>query len=320
MQPIATRVLTTSGPAPLTVGAIGLGCMGMTHAYDPEDRDEPRSVATIRRALDLGVTLIDTADAYGPETNEELVGRALAGRRDEAVLATKVGLVTNPGLTFGRDGSPEHIRAGIDASLRRLGVDHVDLYQLHRVDPAVPIEETWGAMSEAVAAGKATHLGLSEVTVDELHRAHAIHPVATVQSELSLWTRDALADVLPWCAEHGVGFLPFAPLGRGFLTGTLAKTPGADDFRSRNPRFTPAAMAANARIVDGVQGVADAHGATAAQVGLAWLLAQGASVVPIPGTRRPERVDENAAAALVELSPDDLAALDALPPAVGERY
>jgi len=320
MEPIATRVLSTAGPVPLTVGAIGLGCMGMTHAYDPEDRDEPRSIATIHRALDLGVTLIDTADAYGPETNEELVGRALAGRRDGAVLATKVGLVTNPGNGFGRNGSPAYIRAGIDASLRRLGVDHVDLYQLHRVDPAVPIEETWGAMAEVVAAGKATHIGLSEVTVDELQRAHDIHPVATLQSELSLWTREAMDDVLPWCADHGVGFLPFAPLGRGFLTGMLAKTPGADDFRSHNPRFTPTAMAANARIVAGVQQVADALGATAAQVALAWLLAQGPSVVPIPGTRRPERVDENAAAALITLSPSDLAALDALPPAVGERY
>ncbi len=321
MSSLPTRVLSTAGSVPLVVGAVGLGCMGMTHAYDPADRDEARSIATVHRALDLGVTLLDTADAYGPWTNEELVGRALAGRRDEAVLATKVGLVMGPDYAVGRDARPEHVRAGIDASLRRLGVDHVDLYQLHRVDPAVPLEETWAALAEVVAAGKARYLGLSEVSVDELRRAHAIHPVATVQSELSLWTRGALDDVLPWCAANGAGFLPFAPLGRGFLTGALTgPPPGKGDFRSGNPRFTPAAMATNARIVDGVRAVADRLGATAAQVALAWLLAQNPCVVPIPGTRRPERVDENVAAATLALSATDLAALDALPPAVGDRY
>lgn len=248
------------------------------------------------------------------------MGRALVGRRDEAVLATKVGLVLKPGFAYSRDGRPEHVRAAIDASLQRLGVDHVDLYQLHRVDENVPLEETWGAMAETVAAGKARCIGLSEVTVDELTRAHAIHPVATLQSELSLWTRGALDDVLPWCAAHGAGFLPFAPLGRGFLTGALAAVPTEGDFRSNNPRFTPEAMTANTRIVDGVRVVAERLGATPAQVALAWVLAQGPSVVPIPGTRRPERVDENAGAARLVLSSADLAALDALPPAVGSRY
>ena len=217
---IPQRTLGRDGPA---VGAVGLGCMGMTWAYNPEDRDEAESIATIHRALDLGVTFLDTADMYGPFTNEELVGRALADRRDEAVLATKAGLVvesTDP-IEMRRDGRPEHIREAIDASLSRLQTDHVDLYQLHRVDEDVPLEETWGALAETVAAGKAGAIGLSEVSVDELERAHAIHPVASVQSELSLWTRDPLDGVLPWCAEHGAAFIPFSPLGRGFLTGRL---------------------------------------------------------------------------------------------------
>src|SRR3954451_2581847 len=239
-------------------GRIGLGCMGMTWAYSAADRDDDESIATIHRALELGVTLLDTADMYGPYTNEELVGRALVGRRDEAVLATKCGLeVEDAGeYVLRRNGRPEHVRAAIDASLRRLQTDFVDLYQLHRVDPDVPLEETWGAMAELVAAGKVGALGLSEVGVEELERAHAIHPVESVQSEGSLWTRDAFAAVVPWCAAHGAAFLPFAPLGRGFLTGTLAPQqfpPG--DFRKNNPRFQPEAMDANAALLDTVKAV-----------------------------------------------------------------
>ena len=311
------RALGKSGPS---VGAIGLGCMGMSWAYGAAERDDDQSVAVLQRALDLGVTLIDTADVYGPFTNEELVGRGLKGRRAEAVLATKVGLVVNhSGMT--RDGRPEHVRAGIDASLRRLQTDHVDLYQLHRVDDVVPLEETWGAMAELVESGKTRYLGLSEVDVIQLETAHAIHPVTTVQSELSLWTRDALDEVLPWCQEHGVGFLPFSPLGRGFLTGTVtAGSFGSEDFRARNPRFTAEAMAANAAIVSTVQAVAARHGATAAQVALAWVLSLGEHVVPIPGTKKVHYLEENAAAADLVLTTQDLAELAALPAPVGARY
>ena len=311
------------GHTGIEVGAIGLGCMGMTWAYGSAGRDDVRSAAVIHRAIELGITLIDTADMYGPFTNEEVVGAALAGRRDEVVLATKVGLVVEDVATFKmvRDGRPEHVREGIDASLGRLGTDHVDLYQLHRVDEDVPVEETWGALAEVVAAGKARAIGMSEVTVEQLEVAHAIHPVASVQSELSLWTRDRLDDVLPWCRANGVAFIPFAPLGRGYLTGTV--TPGSfgdGDFRARNPRFTREALDANLAIVDRVRAVAERHGATAAQVALAWVLAQDALVVPIPGTTKPERVAENAGAARLALAAEDLADLDAAPPAVGARY
>ncbi len=316
-RPMIVRTLGSSGPQ---VGAVGLGCMGMSWAYGAAERDAPQSVAVLHRALDLGVTLIDTADVYGPFANEELVGRALSGRRDEAVLATKAGLVAgSDGME--RNGRPEHVRAALDASLQRLGTDRVDLWQLHRVDPEVPVEETWGAMAEQVAAGKALRLGLSEVDTAELDRAHAVHPVATVQSELSLWTRGPLSDVLPWCEAHGAGFLPFSPLGRGFLTGTLS--PGsldAGDFRARNPRFTPEAMAANSAIVNAVGVVAQRLGVTTAQVALAWVLAQGPSVVPIPGTKKLRYLEQNAAAAQVELGEADLAELDALPAPIGARY
>jgi aryl-alcohol dehydrogenase-like predicted oxidoreductase len=311
------------GASGLECGAIGLGCMGMTWGYTSAPRDDDRSVAVIHRALDLGMDLIDTADMYGPFTNEEVVGRALAVRRDEAVLATKVGLVVEDRATYTlrRDGSPAHVREGIDASLRRLGTGHVDLYQLHRVDEQVPLEETWGAMAEVVAAGKARAIGLSEVTIGELERAHAIHPVASVQSELSLWTRDRLGDVLPWCRAHDVAFIPFAPLGRGYLTGTITAASFDDtDFRSRNPRFTREALEANLAIVERVRSVAERRGATAAQVALAWVLAQDDLVVPIPGTTRPGRVEENAGAAALALAPEDLADLEAAPAAVGERY
>jgi aryl-alcohol dehydrogenase-like predicted oxidoreductase len=307
----------------LEVGAIGLGCMGMTWAYTTGDRDDARSAAVIHRAIELGMTLIDTADVYGPFTNEELVGRALSGRREEVVLATKVGLVVEDAetLRLGRDGRPEHVRDGIDASLRRLQTDHVDLYQLHRVDEKVPVEETWGAMAEVVAAGKARAIGMSEATVDQLERAHAIHPVASVQSELSIWTRDRLGDVLPWCREHDVAFIPFAPLGRGYLTGTITSDSFDErDFRARNPRFTRAALQANLAIVERVRAVARRHGVTAAQVALAWVLAQDERTIPIPGTTKVERVEENAGAAHVVLDAADLAELDAVPATVGDRY
>ena len=312
-----TRQLWQDGPE---VGAIGLGCMGMSWAYTPAERDDERSVALIRAAIDAGVTLIDTADVYGPFHNESLVGRALTGRRDEVTLATKCGLVTEgAGQPLERDGRPQHVREACEASLQRLGTDVIDLYQLHRVDEKVPLAETWGAMAELVTQGKVRAIGMSEVTVAELDEASSIHPVATVQSELSLWTRDALAQVLPWCEAHGAGFIPFSPLGRGFLTGTMpAVLP--DDFRSGLPRFTEQAQVANQAIVDQVRAVADRLGATPAQVALAWCLAQGGRVVPIPGTRRLERLAENIAAADVVLDDESRAALAALPPAVGGRY
>ena len=311
------RTLGTSGPS---VGPVGLGCMGMSWAYGADQRDDEQSVQVLHRALDLGVTLIDTADVYGPFTNETLVGHGLAGRRAEAFLATKVGLVVGPdGIV--KDGRPEHVREGIDASLARLQTDHVDLYQLHRVDDSVPLAETWGAMAELVTAGKVRHLGLSEVTAEQCAVAHAIHPVQAVQSELSLWTRDPLASVLPWCEANGAGFLPFSPLGRGFLTGTIsADSFGSEDFRARNPRFTAEAMAANAALVAAIQAVADRLHVTAAQVAIAWVLAQGEHVVPIPGTKKVHYLEQNAASADLVLTADDLAELDALPAPVGARY
>jgi aryl-alcohol dehydrogenase-like predicted oxidoreductase len=316
---------TTLGPKGPEVGVIGLGCMGMTFAYDMQaPRDDETAISVIHQALDLGVTLIDTADAYGPSTNEELVGRALTGGyRDRAVLATKVGLITSPATTtIGRNGRPDHVRTSIEDSLHRLGTDHVDLYQLHRVDPEVPLEETWGAMAETVTAGQARHIGLSEVTVDEIKRAQAVHPVTSVQSELSLWTRDALAEVLPYCAEQGIAFLPFSPLGRGFLTGRFASFDELpeDDFRRRLPRFQADAMRANLAIVGRVRDIADRVRATPAQVALAWVLAQSPWVVPIPGTKTPKYLVDNAGAADVTLSPADLAELDALPGPEGARY
>ena len=332
-----TTTLGSDGPE---VGVIGLGCMGMTHAYDlSAPRDEATSISVIHQALDLGVTLIDTADVYGPYTNEELVGRALTGgHRENAVLATKVGLVTaglttpaapsasggtSPGAPgLGRDGRPEHIRESIDASLRRLRTDYVDLYQLHRVDPQVPLEETWGAMAETVMAGKARYIGLSEVTVGEIKRAQAIHPVTSVQSELSLWTRDPLAEVLPYCTEQGIAFLPFSPLGRGFLAGRFASTEDlpTEDFRRRLPRFQQDALQANLAIVARVREVAERIGASPAQVALAWVLARGPYVVPIPGTKTPKYLVDNAGAADLALDAADLAELDAIPAPQGGRY
>lgn len=324
---IPRRRLGAGGPE---VGAIGLGCMSMSWAYADDaaadgDIDGRGAVATIHRALDLGVTHLDTADVYGPHTNESLVGRALrsAQRAADAVVATKVGLIPSPAgfYPLRNDARPERIRAEVDGSLARLGLEVIDLYYLHRIDPAVPLEESWGAMADLAAEGKVRRLGLSEASVAECERAAAIHPVAAVQSELSLWTRGALADVVPWCRDHGAAFVPFSPLGRGYLTGVIteAVTRG-DDFRASLPRFTDEAVARNRVIVDGIAAVAARHGATPAQVALAWVLAQGPHVIPIPGTRRVTRLEENAGAAGLALSADDLADLDALPEPFGARY
>lgn len=307
----------------LSVGAIGLGCMGMTFAYTTGRRDEAESIKVIHRAIELGVTLIDTSDVYGPFTNEELVGKALRGRRDEVVLATKVGLrippdVGRPGMYC--DGSPEHIRQAVHDSLRRLGTDRIDLYQLHRIDPQVPLEESWGALAELVGQGLVGAIGLSEVGVAEIERAQAVHPVATVQNELSLWTRND--DVVTFTGEHGVGYIPFSPLGRGFLTGRYRSSDdfGQDDFRAHLPRFAKGALDANLEIVERVRSVAARHEATPGQVALAWVLAQGDHVVPIPGTKRLTYLEENAGAAQIRLSGDDLRELDSVPPPVGGRY
>ena len=301
---------------------IGLGCMPMSFGYvDAEAEDDP--VDVIHRAIDLGAPMLDTADVYGPFSNEELVGAAIHDRRDRVEVATKVGLLVGPngGYPLDRDASPQHVRSAIDASLGRLRTDVVDLYYLHRIDPDVPVEETWGAMAELVGAGKVRALGLSEVTVAEAERAHAIHPVAAIQSEMSLWTRDPLADIVPWCAEHGARFVPFSPLGRGFLTGAIsAASFDESDFRSNNPRFTAEAVDANQAIVARVREVAERVGATPAQVALAWTLAQGEHVLPIPGTKRRRYLEENLAAGDLVLSPEDLADLDALPVAEGARY
>ena len=315
------RTLGTSG---IRVGEIGYGAMGLTWAYgEPVRADEERdAIALIHRAIDLGVTLFDTAEVYGPFTNETLLGKALAGRRDEVVVATKTGFVPQPpGATMKRDGRPETIRTAVEGSLKRLGIDVIDLYQLHRVDPEIPVEESVGALSELVAAGKVRAIGLSEVDVPTLERAAAVHPIATLQSELSLWTRDALAEILPWCTAHGVGFLAFSPLGRGFLTGKLSQAAIAPtDFRASLPRFQGENFERNGRIVEHVATVAKRVGATSGQVALAWVLAQAAGVVPIPGTRRIPYLEENAGAADVRLSAADLAELDAIEPPAGARY
>jgi aryl-alcohol dehydrogenase-like predicted oxidoreductase len=319
VEVMRTRTLGFHGPE---VGAIGYGAMGLSWAYG--NREGMDADAVINRAIDLGATLIDTADVYGPFHNELLVGHAIKGRRDEITLATKCGLVVADAQTreIARNGRPEHIQDAIDGSLRRLEVDQVDLYYLHRPDPEVPIEESVGALKEVVAAGKAQHIGLSEVTRDELERAHAIHPIAAVQSELSLWTRDPLENgVLDFCSTHGIGFVPFSPLGRGFLTGRLDTEQLDDDDARRNwPRFQREAVDANQAIVDAVRRVAERHGVAPGQIALAWVLAQGEHVVPIPGTKRIPYLEENVAAGDVLLSSADLAELDALPAPVGARY
>jgi len=305
------------------VGPVGLGCMSMSWLYDRGHHDQSSSIAVIHRALELGMTLLDTADAYGPFTNEKLIGAAVAGRRDQAFVATKVGLLVDGALAYHQNGRPEHIRAACDASLARLGVDQIDLYQLHRVDPAVPIEDSVGAMAELVADGKVRAIGLSEVSVMEATRANAIHRISSIQSEMSLWTRDPLDNgVLEWCARHSVAFLAYAPLGRGFLTGNIASRDDLpkDDWRRDNPRFTDQALEANGGILEAVRGIAAWHDATPAQVALSWLLHQGGHVIPIPGTKTLRYLEQNSQAASLSLKPEELEKLNNLVPAVGARY
>ncbi|MGD8450308.1 MAG: aldo/keto reductase [Phycisphaerae bacterium] len=317
-----TRQLGPNGP---TVAAIGLGCMGMSEFYGP--RDEQESLATIHRALDIGVTFLDTADMYGPHTNEQLVGKAIRGRRDQVFLATKFGIVRDAqNTTFrGVSGRPEYVRSSCDGSLRRLGVDVIDLYYQHRVDPETPIEETVGAMAELVRAGKVRHLGLSEASAATIRRAHAVHPITAIQSEYSLWTRDPEAEVLGTCVELGIGFVPYSPLGRGFLTGKIRRPEdlAADDYRRFSPRFAGDNFAKNLHLADEVRKLAEAKGCRASQLALAWVLAQGEHIVPIPGTKRIQYLEENAAAADITLTPDELQHLTAIAPpgvAAGERY
>ncbi|HZA58160.1 MAG TPA: aldo/keto reductase [Solirubrobacterales bacterium] len=309
----------------LTVSALGLGCMGMSAFYGSTDEDE--AVATIHRALELGVTFLDTAELYGPYTNEELIGRAIAGRRGEIVIATKFGVRLAPTADDPRrrvlDGSPENVRRSIEASLGRLGIDHVDLYYQHRIDPSTPIEETVGALAELVEEGKVRHLGLSEAAPETIRRAHAVHPIAAVQTEYSLWMRDPEAEVLPTCRELGIGFVPYSPLGRGFLAGRFRSPEelDPDDFRRAGPRFQGDNLRANLRIVAKVEEIAREKDVTPAQLALAWVLAQGEDMVPIPGTKRRSYLEQNVGAADVELGEEDLSRLDAeLPPTSGERY
>jgi aryl-alcohol dehydrogenase-like predicted oxidoreductase len=304
----------------LEVSRLGLGTMGMSAYYSGANSDDAESIRTIRRALDLGITFFDTAQAYGPFINEELLGRALGSDRDSVVVASKFAIVNRTTGEREQDGSPENLKASFDDSLRRLGTDHLDLYYEHRIDPQVPIEDTVGAFAELVEAGKLRGYGLSEASVDTIRRAHAVHPVTAVQTEYSLWSRDPEAELIPTLRELGIGFVPYSPLGRGFLTGAIRSTEQMDDddFRKNNPRFQN--LDANLQIVEEVEAVAAEAGATPAQVALAWILSHGEGIAPIPGTKRVARLEENAAADAIELSAEQRERLDAIAPAVGERY
>jgi aryl-alcohol dehydrogenase-like predicted oxidoreductase len=307
----------------LEVSRLGLGTMGMSAYYTGAGVDDAASIRTIDRALDMGITLIDTAEAYGPYRNEELVGRAIAGRREQVVLATKFGRISHrDGGKPARDSTPENIRLAVEGSLKRLGTDHIDLYYQHRVDPATPIEDTVGALHELVQAGKIRHIGLSEAAPGTIRRAHAVHPVAAVQTEYSLWTRDPEEEILPVVRDLGIGFVAYSPLGRGFLTGQIRSVSQLDpgDDRVSMPRFAKDNMEHNLRIVAEIETVAADVGATPAQVALAWLLAQGDDIVPIPGTKRVSRLEEDAAAVGLVLSLDHLARLSAIRPPAGDRY
>jgi aryl-alcohol dehydrogenase-like predicted oxidoreductase len=320
MPAMQTRTLGRKGP---TVSALGLGCMGMSEFYG--DRDDAESVATIHRALDLGVTLFDTSDAYGPHTNEQLVGRAVADRRDQVLLATKFGLVRDPDdpTARGVNGRPEYVRRAAEGSLQRLGVDHIDLYYQHRVDPDTPIEETIGAMAELVQEGKVRYLGMSEAGPETLRRANAVHQITALQTEYSLWSRDPGDEILPTCRELGIGFVAYSPLGRGFLTGAIQSVDdlAQDDYRRSSPRFQGEYFDRNLELVGTIEELAANKAVTSAQLALAWVLAQGEDIVPIPGTKRRARLEENAAAVDVELSDDELREIaDALPEASGDRY
>ncbi len=313
------------GSQGLEVSAQGLGCMSMSSVYGPGDDDA--GTRTIHRALELGITFLDTAEVYGPYTNEELVGRAIAGNRDQFEVATKFGFAIDPDnpRSRGTDGTPENAKRVADASLRRLGIDHIDLYYQHRVDPDVPIEETVGAMAELVTEGKVRYLGLSEASPETIRRAHAVHPITAVQSEYSLWTRDPEDEVLPTLRELGIGFVAYSPLGRGILTGQIRSLDDLpeDDWRRTNPRFQEEALQENIRLADRVSELAERRGVTPAQLAIAWVLAKGEDIVPIPGTKSPKRLEENAGADDIQLSADDVAELDSAisPDAVrGARY
>jgi aryl-alcohol dehydrogenase-like predicted oxidoreductase len=312
------------GSQGLEVSAEGLGCMGMSQSYGPAD--EAEAIATIHRALELGISFLDTADMYGPFTNERLVGRAIAGRREQVVLATKFGNERREdGSWVGINGRAEYVRRCCDASLQRLGIDHIDLYYQHRVDTSVPVEETWGAMAELVAAGKVRFLGISEAAPATIRRAHATHLMSAVQSEYSLFTRDPEKEVLATCRELGIGFVPYSPLGRGVLSRAISSTAqfGAGDFRANTPRFQDENLARNLQLVAALRDVAGRKGCTVGQLALAWVLAQGDDIVPIPGTKRRRYLEENVAALSVSLTPEDLAAIEAIAPlgaAAGDRY